>query len=170
MSTLGSQNAFVDLLDRHRGILLKIATAYCTTPADREDLAQEMIVQLWRAYPRFDGRARFSTWMYRVAMNVAISFQRSQTRKSRTVVPADASVFERISDPREAQPDDRLSLVRDLVEQLDPPNRALMLLYLDDYAYTEIAEILGISETNVATKIGRIKERLRRSVTLESHG
>jgi RNA polymerase sigma-70 factor (ECF subfamily) len=90
-----------------------------------------MVAQLWRAYRRFDERTAFSTWMYRIAVNVAILFHRSEIR---------------------------------LIENLDELNRALMLLYLDDKPYAEIAAILGISETNVATKISRIKQRLKRDV------
>jgi RNA polymerase sigma factor (sigma-70 family) len=164
MSTISSQEAFMDRLDRHRGILLKVAGAYSHNPVDREDLVQEMIVALWRAHRRFDARSSFSTWMYRVAMNVAISFQRIETRKSRAFVPADVSIIETIPQPRDEPADARLTLIREFIERLDAPNRALMLLYLDDYAYAEIAEILGISETNVATKIGRIKERLKRDL------
>ncbi|MFY9663182.1 MAG: sigma-70 family RNA polymerase sigma factor [Candidatus Cybelea sp.] len=163
MSATDSRDAFVDRIDRHRGILLKVAGAFSRNPVDREDLLQEIAVALWRAHDRFDARSSFATWMYRVAMNVAISFQRSETRKSR-LVPADNSLFETIAQPRDEPADDRLALIRELIRRLDPPNRALMLLYLDDYPYAEIAKILGISETNVATKIGRIKDRLKRDL------
>jgi RNA polymerase sigma-70 factor, ECF subfamily len=163
MSATDSRDAFVDRIDRHRGILLKVAGAFSRNPVDREDLLQEITVALWRAHDRFDARSSFSTWMYRVAMNVAISFERSETRKSR-LVPADNSLFETIAQPRDEPADDRLALIRELIRRLDPPNRALMLLYLDDYPYAEIAKILGISETNVATKIGRIKDRLKRDL------
>ncbi|MFY9883380.1 MAG: sigma-70 family RNA polymerase sigma factor [Candidatus Cybelea sp.] len=163
MSATDSRDAFVDRIDRHRGILLKVAGAFSRNPVDREDLLQEITVALWRARDRFDARSSFATWMYRVAMNVAISFQRSETRKSR-LVPADNSLFETIAQPRDEPADDRLALIRELIRRLDPPNRALMLLYLDDYPYAEIAKILGISETNVATKIGRIKDRLKRDL------
>jgi RNA polymerase sigma-70 factor, ECF subfamily len=163
MSATDSRDAFVDRIDRHRGILLKVAGAFSRNPIDREDLLQEITVALWRAHDRFDARSSFSTWMYRVAMNVAISFERSETRKSR-LVPADNSLFETIAQPRDEPADDRLALIRELIRRLDPPNRALMLLYLDDYPYAEIAKILGISETNVATKIGRIKDRLKRDL------
>lgn len=163
MSTGGLQGAFVDRLDRHRAILFKVAATYCRDAADREDLVSEMIAQLWRAYDRFDERSRFSTWMYRIAINVAISFARTQTRARRRLVP-EGSLLERIADQPEAETDDRLSQVRELIEQLDPLSRALMLLYLDDYPYCEIASMLGITETNVATKLGRIKQQLKRKV------
>jgi RNA polymerase sigma-70 factor, ECF subfamily len=164
MSECGLQGVFADRLDRHRGVLFKVANSYCRNDADREDLLQETIAQLWRSYPRFDGRVAFSTWMYRIAVNVAISFHRSETRKRRTLARAAESVLERVPAPEQPEDDDRLALVRDLIEQLGPLDRALMMLYLDDYAYAEIASTLGISETNVGTKIGRIKERLKRIV------
>jgi RNA polymerase sigma factor (sigma-70 family) len=163
MTANGLQSAFVERLDRHRAILFKVANAYCRNAGDRADLVQEMIVQLWRSYGRFDDRAAFPTWMYRIAVNVAISFIRSQRRKPQNV-PAEAGVLEEVAAPQEAETDDRMTIVRDLIEQLDPLNRALMILYLDDYPYSEIATILGISETNVGSKIGRIKERLKRNI------
>ena len=97
-------------------------------------------------------------------INVAISFARTQTRAQRRLVPAHGALLERIADQAEAETDSRLSQARELIEQLDPLSRALMLLYLDDYPYCEIASMLGISETNVATKIGRIKQQLKREV------
>jgi len=78
MTRNSAQGAFLTSLDRHRGILFKVADAYCRDAASREDLVQDIVLQLWRAYPRFDDRARFSTWMYRIAVNVAISFYRSE--------------------------------------------------------------------------------------------
>ena len=161
------QEAFLDRLDRHRGILIKVARAYCHNPADRGDLVQETIGQLWRSYERFDARASFSTWMYRIAVNVAISFYRGATRQGRGLVPAEECVLEEIAAPQEANRDDRLDRLHDLIERLGPFDRALVLLYLDDYSHAEIAAMLGISETNVSTKIGRIKERLKREAVPE---
>jgi RNA polymerase sigma factor (sigma-70 family) len=164
MRTDDAQAAFVDRLDRHRGILVKVAAAYCREAAYREDLIAEIVAQLWRAYGRFDERAAFSTWMYRIAVNVAISFHRSEARKAGNVEPAGLAILETLPSPPETQSDDALALVREFIEELDALNRALMLLYLDDKSYTEISAILGISETNVATKIGRIKQHLKRDI------
>ena len=169
MSSEAKQRAFVDRLERHRGILLKVANAYCRNPADRDDLVQETAAQLWRAYGRFDESASFATWAYRVAVNVAISFHRSGRRRQQQVVPASEASLESLPAPAAAEADDRLALVREFIEGFDELNRALMLLYLDDRPYAEIAAILGITETNVATKITRNKARLKRSIGLESH-
>lgn len=164
MST-NAQDAFLDQLDGHRGILFKVANAYCRSSQDREDLVQETIAQLWRSFPRFDGRVAFSTWMYRIAMNVAISFYRREARKRRMDRPGQ-SVIELMPAREEVEPDESAARVRELIEKLGPLDRALMLLYLDDYSYAEIAHTLGISESNVGTKIGRIKERLKRDATV----
>jgi RNA polymerase sigma-70 factor (ECF subfamily) len=165
MTLNGTHGAFIGSLAEHRGILFKVAGAYCRDPQSREDLVQEMIVQLWRAYPRFDGRSRFSTWMYRIAVNVAISFYRSERRKAHHLERAGDAILKEIPAPPAPEVDDRVALLRDVIDRLDELSRALMILYLDDRPYSEIAQILGISETNVATKIGRIKERLKRGLT-----
>ena len=157
---------FVSLLEENRKIVYKVASSYSRNPADREDLAQEITVQLWRSFARYDERYRFSTWMYRVALNVAISFYRSEIRRSRAEVSAEDAVLEvasLASEPTEM--DEDIRLLRQLIEQLDELDRAVMILYLDGNRYSMIAEILGISETNVGTKINRIKQRLRRDLS-----
>lgn len=164
MTVNDSRRAFMGRLDEHRGILVRVANAYCRNPADRDDLVQDIVVQLWRAHPRFDGRASFSTWAYRIAVNVAISFCRTQTRKRRDVVQTEPAAFDRLAAFVD-EADDQLTQVRAWIDGLDEMNRALMVLYLDDRPYAEIAEILGISETNVATKIARIKQKLKQAVT-----
>jgi RNA polymerase sigma factor (sigma-70 family) len=158
------QDRFLSLLEEHKKILYKVAGAYCRNPADRQDLVQEIAVQLWRSFDRYDESYRFSTWMYRIALNVAISFSRSEARRARKTVPAEVSLLE-IADEREsAAPDENLQLLQQLLAQLGELDRALMILYLDGNRYDAIAEVLGISETNVGTKIGRIKQKLRRDL------
>lgn len=158
-----AQAEFLDRLDRHRGILIKVASTYARDAASREDLMQEIVAQLWRSFPRYDGRAAFSTWMYRVALNVAISFSRREFRRTQRVELSESGALERIAAP-EPEAGEALERLREQIGKLDELNRALMLLYLDDRPYAEIATILGISETHVATKISRLKERLRREL------
>jgi RNA polymerase sigma-70 factor (ECF subfamily) len=156
------QGRFLHLLEEHKKILYKVASSYCSNPADRQDLVQEMVVQLWRSFDRYDDRLRFSTWMYRIALNVAISFVRSETRRARHMVPAEDSILEIAADgPEPAEPDEKLQLLQGFLERLDELDRALLLLYLDGNRHDAIAEILGISESNVGTKIHRLKQRLR---------
>jgi RNA polymerase sigma factor (sigma-70 family) len=164
MTTNDTQAAFVERLERHRGILVKVVNAYCRDAVAREDLIQEIAAALWRAYPRFDGRAAFSTWTYRIAVNVAISFYRSETRKARNVELADRATLEGVATPQEPENLAALGILHEFIDRLDDLNRALMVLYLDDNSYAEIAAILGISESNVATKISRIKRRLKTEI------
>lgn len=146
----------------HRKILYKVSNAYCDRNEDREDLAQEILAQLWRSFGNFDGRCLFSTWMYQVALNTAISFSRREFRRRRlTVTVADSVVA---AAPAQATESDELRMLHRLIGALDPLNKALMLLYLDGHNYQEIPQILGISATNAATKISRLKESMKRTI------
>ena len=149
------QESFQSLLEQHKKILYKVCNSYCRNRDDREDLAQEIIVQLWRSFRIYDGRSRFSTWMYRVALNVAISFYRRESVRTRHVILPEESLLD-VVDEKESQPDE-MRLLYESIERLDPLNKALILLYLDGHSYAEVGEVLGISETNVATKISRLK-------------
>jgi RNA polymerase sigma-70 factor (ECF subfamily) len=157
------QNSFEALLAEHRKIVFKVAATFAREAEDREDLAQEIVVQLWRSFDRYDeGRSKFSTWMYRIALNVAIS----QLRRNRGSLVGDTESLddhhlERIANKPANEADERVAALRSLIDRLDALSRALMLLYLEERGYTEIAEILGITETNVATKINRLKQKLR---------
>ena len=153
---------FVARVERHAGIVRKIAMSYSRTPADRRDLEQEILAQLWKSFPGYDGQRAFPTWMYRVALNVAISIARSRRWRDPEPAPLDDALAETVAGDADAA--DREHGVRELmtfVAGLDELNRALTLLYLDERSYREIADILGISETNVATRINRVKQTLR---------
>ena len=155
---------FAELLERHRGIVFKVAATYCRNPADREDVSQEIVTQLWRAFPKFDATRTFSTWMYRIALNVAISFVRSNSVRERHTVALDETHDVEDSKAGPAEEGERARLLYAFIDRLDALNRALLLLYLDDRSYRDIAAILGITETNVATKIGRLKQRFVREM------
>lgn len=155
---------FLTLLEAHRGIVGKVAFTYCRNAEDRRDLEQEIAAQLWRAFPRYDPARPFATWMYRIALNVAISFVRDATRR-----PPAESLDETTVGVEPPEPDDRLAVLRRMMDQLDHLNRALLVLYLDDRSYRDIADVLGISETNVATKLHRLKLRLRDEAKREPH-
>jgi RNA polymerase sigma-70 factor (ECF subfamily) len=162
------QQQFEDLLREHRRIVFKVARVYARGVHDRDDLAQEIATQLWRSFGGFDERrAKFSTWMYRVALNVAISYSRSAIRSAADCIePLDSVHLETVAAPvashdESLERDERIAVLDAFIGGLDPLNRALVLLYLDDRPYAEIADVLGISETNVATKLGRIRQKLR---------
>jgi RNA polymerase sigma-70 factor (ECF subfamily) len=163
-----TQTTFVALVNRHAGILRKVAGTYARNAADRHDLIQEITLHLWKAFPRYDPARPFTTWMYRIALNVGISFLRgagnpvkqTQSIDALGLDPVDATAMVPGSDDE----DEHLVVLRRFIEQLEPINRALLLLYLDEQSHRDIADVLGITETNVATKIGRLKERLRQYV------
>ena len=159
MSAPASQAGFQTLLDEHKKILYKVCNSYCRNVDDREDLAQEIVIQLWRSFETFDGRCQFSTWMYRIALNVAISFYRRESTRARYVLSDEERVLSAIDET--ATPSAELQALYQLIEELEPLNKALVLLYMDGNSYAEIAEVLGISETNVATKISRLKQTMR---------
>ena len=165
MTARQHQQRFEALLHEHRRIVFKVAGLYSRSAADREDLVQEICVQSWRSFGRYDeGQAKFSTWLYRIALNVAISQARRWPDADRCE-PLDTHHLETIGGEAIAEPDERLAALHAFIGQLDRLNRALILLYLEDRSYVEMAEILGISETNVATKISRIKQKLRGQMT-----
>lgn len=147
-------------------MLYKVAGAYCADPEDRRDLVQEIVVQLWRSYPRYDERLKFSTWMYRIGMNVAISHLRSEGRRPRRTVALDEVEILDVAaaDRVLGEASDEARLLQRLVARLDEMSRALLVLYLEGYSHAEIAEVLGISATNAGTRIGRIKDRLREEI------
>lgn len=167
------QQRFEALLREHFGIILKVAGVYAWGYDDRDDLAQEICAQCWRSFAGFDERrAKFSTWMYRVALNVAISHVRHRKRDvTGHFEPLEARHMETIGADTPEPPDERLIALRAFISELDELNRALILLYLEERPYVEIADVLGLSETNVATKIGRIKQKLRgRMLAAETTG
>ena len=164
MDAANRSQQFQELLERHRGIVFKVANTYCRDPHDRADLAQEIAAQAWRAFKNYDDARSFSTWMYRIALNVAISFRRSSGQHEQHTVAFDADLHDGAAEA-DFDDNDRLRELYRCIDRLEPLNRALLILYLDERSQREIAEILGISETNVATKIGRLKERLRNDMS-----
>lgn len=159
MTTLKRQEGFQTLIEEHKKILYKVGHAYCRNQDDREDLVQEIILHLWRSMGTFDGRSRFSTWMYRIALNIAISFCRRESARTRNVLANEEHLLNTM-DETESQPEE-IVLLYQFIAGLDPLDKALVLLYLDGNSYQEIADVLGISATNVATKLSRLKKTMK---------
>ena len=162
MTTTTLREPFQTLLERHRGIVLKVANTYCRHAEDHRDLTQEIAAQAWKAFAAWDATRPFSTWLYRIALNVAISFVRGASHPARQALALDEIDGEPVHDDEATrESDDGVRALYRVIARLDPLNRALLLLYLDERSQREIAEILGLSETNVATRIGRLKQRIR---------
>lgn len=169
MPRIDDRDEFVRQLQQHAGIVRKVSAGYARDHEERRDLMQEIVLQLWRAWPRYEPERRFSTWMYRIALNVAISHLRAHSGSNRTAVSIDELGIE-IADESGPVPelDERLAILQRLVASQPPLDRALLLLHLDDHDYGEIARVLGISETNVATRLSRLRLRLRRQLEEEN--
>jgi RNA polymerase sigma-70 factor, ECF subfamily len=162
--------AFADAVAAHRRLIARVAASYARTPEDRRDLAQDILLQLWRAWPRFDpARAKLTTWMYRIALNVAIS----ALRRPAAAAAARSAAFD---DAVRAEPaalavapadpdDDRLERLYAAIATLAPLDRALVILHLDGNPHARIAEVLGLGESNVATKLSRLRAVLRARLT-----
>ena len=150
-------------LEEHGAIVLKVARAYTFTAEDREDLTQEILLQVWRSIPRFEGRAGASTWVYRVALNTALGWHRKEgLRRSRHLPLLEPEELPG-GGPDSARQTDQREVVAQLygaIRRLPKADAALVLLYLDDLSYREISEVLGISENHVGVKLNRAKKAL----------
>ena len=155
------EHSFVELLEKHQNIAHKICRLYTNNYDAHNDLFQEITIQLWRAYPKFRGDAKFSTWMYRVALNTAITLYR---KSKRTIKTQDFdSVLHKIQATEyDATEEEQLKIMYKAIHQLSDIDKALIFLYLEDKNYSEISETLGISEVNARVKMNRIKTRLKK--------
>lgn len=153
---------FTELLEKHKKLIFKVANIYCKNPEDRKDLIQEIIIQLWKAYPKYDSTFAITTWFYRIALNVSISYYRKAKSQKIKSVTESEYIFNIIETPEiDTNRNEQLELLYQFINELKELDKALMLLYLEEKKQDEIAIILGISKTNVATKIGRIKKQLK---------
>lgn len=163
METATKQKEFTRLITENKGIIYKVAKSYCTDKSSGDDLVQEIIYNLWKSFDRFDAGMKFSTWMYRVALNVAISSYRQAKKIGvHNEISEGLMVFEGEQD---GETEKQLALLQGFISELKEIDKAIILLYLDEKSHREIAEITGFSETNIGTRINRIKEKLRTRFT-----
>ncbi len=154
------KEAFLKVLEAHKGIVFKVCNSYCSHPEDQKDLAQEIILQLWKSFPTYKDAYKLSTWIYRIALNVSISYLRKyRVRKRYPTFPLED--FLEIANEEETLQEE-VQMLRQFINQLDRLSKALMILYLEGYSHEEIATLLQISISNVGTKINRIKHRLKK--------
>jgi len=166
------ESLFLSWLGDHGAAVLKVARAYTLTIEDRQDLVQEILLQVWRSLPQFQGRASPSTWLYRVALNTALSWHRKERRRRVRQQPIleiehlSAAGLDTAQQALERELVDRLYAA---IRQLPKTEAALVLLYLDDLSYRQMAEVLGISECNVGVKLNRAKRALGKLMNEKSH-
>lgn len=162
MIDLQIHERFVSLLEKNLGIILKISKAYTNTVQDREDLINDIAYEMWKSFPQFESRSKISTWIYRIALNTAMNYRRDSNKKKDFLKDSIEFLPDVPSDESDINP--QIELLYDCISDLDEFNKAIILLYLDGYKHDEIADITGISKTNVSTRIARIKEQLKTNV------
>lgn len=149
--------AFIALVEEHKRIIYKVCYVYATDKENLNDLYQEVVINLWKAYPRFRGECAASTWIYRIGLNTCISFfRKSKSRPEVVPITVDLEAF--------ADEEDKTASLRELyrmINSLGQLERALILLWLEERSYQEIADIIGISKNNVAVRLNRIREKLK---------
>ncbi|MEM1120338.1 MAG: RNA polymerase sigma factor [Bacteroidota bacterium] len=152
------EKAFLQLLEKHKRLIVKIASAYFKNPIYRDDLLQEITLQLWKAFPKFDQSITSSTWVYKIALNVSISFYRKEQHRQKVLTNYRRTTP--IYEFKEAQVTEQLEKLYTLISQLKPIEKAIIILHLEGCRNAEVAEIIGISLSNVSTRINRIKTKL----------
>lgn len=152
---------FLSLIQSNKGIIYKVANSYCENIEDRKDLVQEIIIQLWKSFVDYNDSYKYTTWMYRISLNIAISFYRKENSRKRISSPFTEGIFSLTDNEVLEDKESDLGILQQLIMGLKELDKALMLLYLEEKSHKEISQIIGISETNVATKINRIKILLR---------
>lgn len=156
------------MITQNQGIIHKVCNLYCNNGEEREDLYQEIVLQSWKSIGSFKGEAKFTTWLYRVALNTAISALRKEKRKLNTesITGADdRSLYIADDSAEEAEKRAQINQLFKAIGKLSKVDKALVMLYIDDLRYEEIGEILGISANYVAVKMNRIKSKLKNMMT-----
>jgi RNA polymerase sigma-70 factor (ECF subfamily) len=152
---------FLDIIEKNIGIIIKIARVYTKVKQDREDLINDITLELWKSFKGFNGDSKISTWIYRVALNFSMNYKRKKKNDS---------LFQSINDFKkedtytwlvEQNDSSDLEVIYECIDELNEINKAIILLYLDGNSHEEKSEIIGISKTNVGTRISRIKEQIR---------
>ena len=150
------EHPFIELIERHTAAIERVCRSFCSVKEDREDLRQEILLRLWMGWKGYRPDHKPITWLYRVALNTAISWRRQRARQVQTT-PLDTFDL-----PEESTLREQATYLKTLIAMLPAADRRLINLYLDGFSSDEIARLLGISQTNVTTRIGRIKEKLRK--------
>lgn len=157
-----TQRIFLQQINENKGIIHKVAKMYMDNPLDQEDLFQEIVMQLWKAYPSFKGTSKFSTWMYRVALNTAIVFFKKDHRKVDKASLNEQIEIADFSDSHEKE--EKLAYLYKAVQELNQIEKALIFLFLENQSHREIAQNLGITEVNARVKLNRTKEKLQQII------
>ena len=161
MSSL--EKIFLEQIEKHKGVIFKISKMYMDNFDDQKDLFQEITFQVWKAYPTFEGKSQFSTWLYRVALNTAIIFLKSENKRS-FIKNDEIENFKIVADDYDDDEEKKLARMYSAIQQLNEIDKALIFYYLEDFSGKEIADNMGISEGNARVKLNRAKEKLKQLI------
>ncbi len=161
MSSL--EKIFLEQIEKHKGVIFKISKMYMDNFDDQKDLFQEITFQVWKAYPTFEGKSQFSTWLYRVALNTAIIFLKSEKKRS-FIKNDEIENFKIVADDYDDDEEKKLAKMYKAIQQLNEIDKALIFYYLEDFSGKEIADNMGISEGNARVKLNRAKEKLKQLI------
>ncbi len=161
MSSL--EKIFLEQIEKHKGVIFKISKMYMDNFDDQKDLFQEITFQVWKAYPTFEGKSQFSTWLYRVALNTAIIFLKSEKKRS-FIKNDEIENFKIVADDYDDDEEKKLARMYSAIQQLNEIDKALIFYYLEDFSGKEIADNMGISEGNARVKLNRAKEKLKQLI------
>ena len=159
---MDKKEAFITAIKENEGFVYKIASAYTNNIDDKNDLVQEILYQLWKSFETFNEQSKLSTWIYRVSLNVAI-YQLKQSKKTVSTVPLNEYALDH-QESDHSDHEERWKIFRQQIENLNLLDKGIVMLYLDNKSYEEIAEIIGISKSNVGTKLLRIKDKLKQQI------
>ncbi len=152
------EDRFIQLVKDNEAVIFKITSIYARTASDQQDLYQEIVAQLWTAFGKFRGEAKASTWIYRVALNTAITMLRKGKKQ---LAPKDIDWVFQYTGQQDPVQEERIRLLYRKIEQLNELEKGIILLFLEDKSYEEIASITGLTVTNVATRLSRIRQKLK---------
>ena len=156
---MDKKDAFLTAIGDHQGLIFKVASVYTNSTEDRDDVMQEIIYQLWKSFDSFGQKSGLTTWMYRVAMNTAIYHLKLNKRKIKTF-PLDEHFID-VHEMSNTENEEKWQILKQHIDKLNLLDKGLVILYLENKSYEEMAQIIGISTSNIGTKLSRIKEKLR---------
>ena len=160
------EKAFLKIIENHQGIIFKVCKLYRDTREDQEDLFQEIVLQLWKAFPKFQNESKISTWMYRIALNTGIAI----FRKNKVNLEFKENLPNNIEQNNSQVTSENEERLFEAIRTLTKADRAIIALYLEDYPYKEIAKMIGITENYVGVKVNRIKEKLKDLLKNKNNG
>lgn len=161
MTAIDKSDLFISIIEGHKGIIHKIALAYTNNKEAKEDLVQEIVLQLWKSFDKYNPQFKYSTWIYKVALNVSLAASRKENNRAKRIDPLKEEMLSVAQNEESTALEENFKKLQEFISGLKELDKAIMLLYLEEKSQKEMAEIMGMSPTNISTRIGRIKDVLR---------